>query len=94
MKRRTFTDEFKSQAVALALDPSYTHKQAATNLGISVGLLETWLCLHRKRQNSNGSAEDSALRKRNAELERDNRRLTMERDILKKAAAYFAKDSL
>ena len=94
MKRRIFTDEFKSQAVALALDKNYTRKQAAANLGIGVGLLDNWLCAHRKRENANDSAEDSALKKRNAELEREVRRLTMERDILKKAAAYFAKDQL
>ena len=94
MKRRTFTAEFKSQAVTLALDKNYTRKQAAASLGIGIGLLDNWLCAHRKRQNANGSAEDMDLKKRNAELEREVRRLIMERDILKKAAAYFAKDSL
>jgi len=81
MKRRTFKDEFKSQAVVLALDKNYTRKQAAASLGIGVGLLDNWLCAHHKREVANGSAEETDPRKRNAQIERDNRRLTMERDI-------------
>ena len=92
MKKSSYTKEFKDQAVALAMDKNYTRKQAADRLGIKVGVLDSWLHLHRKQENESCSAEELALKKRIAELERENKRLTMERDILKKATAYFAKD--
>ena len=93
MARRRFTPEFKRSAVALVVEQNYTRQQAAQNLGIGVATLDYWLQKHRKL---NGAASNGGvdLVKRLAELERENKRLTMERDILKKAAAYFAKESL
>ena len=94
MKRRKFTAEFKRSAVALVLEQNCTRQQAATNLGIGVSTLDTWLLQHRRTNGVAHTDEQVDLKKRYAELERENRRLTMERDILKKAAAYFAKDNL
>ena len=94
MARRRFTSEFKRSAVALIVEQDYTPLQAAKNLGIGVGTLNYWLQKHRKLDGSTSARGELDLKKRNAELERENKRLTMERDILKKAAAYFAKDSL
>ncbi len=94
MKHRNYTDEFKHSAVALVVEKNYTRKQAADNLGIGISTLDTWLMKHHRlygRTMANGEVD---LKKRNAELERENKRLTMERDILKKATAYFAKESL
>ena len=94
MARRRFTPEFKRSAVALIVEQNYSLVQAAKSLGIGVGTLSYWLQKHRKLHGSTSASGELDLKKRNAELERENRRLTMERDILKKAAAYFAKDSL
>lgn len=94
MKRRTFTPEFKRSAVALVIDQNYTRKQAAENLGIGIGTLDTWLTQHRQSNGTAHSDEQADLKKSYALLKRENARLTMERDILKKAAAYFAKESL
>ncbi len=94
MGRRSFTKEFKQSAVALVIDQKYTPDEAARNLGIRVGTLNNWLYAHRKLNGSASAAEELDLKKRVAELERENRRLTMERDILKKATAYFAKEQL
>ena len=94
MKRRTFSVEFKRSAVALVVEQSYTLAQAAENLGIAKNTLYNWVHAHRTGTGHAASAEDIDLKKRNAELERELRRVTMERDILKKATAYFAKDSL
>ena len=94
MKRRTFSVEFKRSAVALVVEQSYTLARAAENLGIAKNTLYNWVHAHRTGTGHATSAEDIDLKKRNAELERDLRRVTMERDILKKATAYFAKDSL
>jgi transposase len=94
MKRRTYTPEFKRSAVALVLEQGRTRQQAADNLGIGVSLIDAWLHQHRKSDGTAHTDEHAGLKKRYAELERENKRLTMERDILKKAAAYFAHDSL
>jgi transposase len=54
--------------------------------------LRTWLRNQRQGLHSAEAAEEKALRKRVRELEAENQKLRMERDILKKAAAYFAKE--
>jgi transposase len=92
MPRRTFTHEFKRSAIALVVEQNYTPQQAAQNLGIGASTLEYWLRQHRKHHGSVNAAEDKDLRKRVAELERENQRLKLEREILKKAAAFFAKE--
>ena len=94
MGRRSFTPEFKRSAVALVIEQKYTRTQAAGNLGIGVATLDNWLHDYRRLNGSAGVAEELDLKQRVAALERDLRRVTMERDILKKATAYFAKDSL
>ena len=94
MKRRTFSTEFKRSDVALIVEQNYSLPQAAENLGIGKNTLYSWLLAHRTRTGHAASAEDIDLKKRVADLERDLRRVTLERDILKKATAYFAKDSL
>ena len=94
MKRRKYTAEFKRSAVALMLEQSYTRQQAAQSLGIGVSNLDNWLRQHRESNGAAHTEEQVELKKRNSELEREVKRLTMERDILKKAAAYFAKDKL
>jgi transposase len=91
MGRRTFTPEFKHSAVALVIEQKYSRTEAANNLGITVGTLDAWLGEHRRLHGASGAAEELDLKKRVAQLERENRRLTMERDILKKATAFFAK---
>lgn len=94
MKRRTFSIEFKRAAVALVLDQNYTPGQAADNLGIGKNTLYNWLRAHERRTGHATPADELDLKQRNAQLERELRRVTMERDILKKATAYFAKESL
>jgi transposase len=92
MPRRTYTPEFRRSAVALVLEQNYTLAQAAESLGIQPSTLQFWLKQHRKRHGAVSAVEETDLRKRNAELERENQRLRMERDILKKAAAFFARE--
>jgi transposase len=94
MKRRTFSIEFKRSAVALVFDQNYTPSQAADNLGIGKNTLYNWLRAHKRRTGHATPADELDLKQRNAQLERELRRVTMERDILKKATAYFAKESL
>lgn len=92
MARKTYAAEFRRSAVALVVDQNYTVKQAAESLGIDGATLRFWLKQHRKNGGAGNAAEEKDLRKRNAELERENQRLKLERDILKKAAAFFARE--
>lgn len=90
MKRRKYNQEFKEEAVKLITEQGYQLSEAARNLGVHPSILGRW-----KRQltgevdggNSQGvQAELNRLRK-------ENKRLKQEREILKKAAAFFAKES-
>lgn len=94
-KRRTFTDEFKQDAVRLVTVEKYTFKAAAAALGVSEQNLRLW---HRKlAPPPEPCGEDATLddlRAENQRLRRELRRAELEREILKKATAYFAKESL
>lgn len=94
MKRRKFTPEFKEQAVKLVLEQNYTVSEAASNLGIGLSTLSKWIRKYRASNDvktafpgkGNLSPEQAQLK----ELQKENARLKRERDILKKAMAYFA----
>lgn len=92
-KYRTYTEEFKQEAIKLVTQQGYKIAEAARSLGINENLLGKW---KRRSEASNGDASQGSLPgDERAELERlraENRRLLMERDILKKAAAFFANE--
>lgn len=92
MARKQFTAEFRRSAIGLVVDQNYSPLEAARSLGVSSGTLLYWLKQHRKRNGSVNAAEEKDLRKRVAELEKENQRLKLEREILKKAAAFFARE--
>ena len=89
--RRRFTAEFKAQAVERLLEDGKGLSEVATELGLSPGQLSAW----RTEHPAAGSAEALALHKvEQAEvqrLKRENKRLEEEVEILKKAAAFFAR---
>ena len=87
-----YSEEYKRSAVALVLEQNYTIAKAAESLGIHAATLRFWIDKHRQRGGAIGAAEEKDLRRRNAELERQVQQLTVEREILKKAAAYFARE--
>lgn len=94
-KRRKYTPEFKLDAVKLVTEQGYKASEAARNLGINEGMLRRWIQNLSGRVESGpsastGSSEDQA---RIRELEAEVKRLKMEREILKKATAFFAKES-
>ena len=92
--RRTFTREFKVQAVKLVTEQGYSFAEAARQLGVRDHQIRTWkkqLDAQSSGATSGGgtpAALDAELRRLRAE----NKRLQMEHDILKKAAAFFAKE--
>ena len=92
MPRRKFTEEFKRSAVTLVVEQQVAATQAAKDLGIGKSTLENWLCQYRERAGWARSDVQKDKDQRIAELERENRTLRMERDILKKATAFFARE--
>lgn len=91
--KRKYTREFKVEAVKLHLDQGMTQLQVAKDLGVSPQVYWRWVEQYRRDQEQAfpGKGRLKPQDQRMKELEEQNRRLTMERDILKKAMAYFAK---
>jgi transposase len=89
-----FNDEFKEEAVRLVLESDKSVRQIAFDLGVSPSTLNNWVRMERFRQGvrtENGlTTEEQRELKR---LRKENEQLRMERDILKKAAAFFAKEN-
>jgi transposase len=94
-KRRQYTDEFKREAVRLVTEQGYGVTEAARNLGINGHMLGRWKRQAQRQTNGHiGSTgqisgeHDELLR-----LRKEVKRLRMEREILKKAALFFANES-
>ena len=94
-RRRTYTPEFKAEAVKLVTEQGYSVAEAARSLGIHDTLLRSWQqALEAQGDqvfpgNGNPSSSEAELRRLRAE----NQRLRAERDILKKATALFAREA-
>ena len=94
--RRSFTREFKAEAVKLVTENGRSFAEAAANLGIAESLLRKW------KKDLGGQGDQAfpskgnlpALEEELRRLRAENQRLRAERDILKKAAAYFAREAL
>jgi len=93
-KSRRFSDDFKRDAVRLVTDEQYTFKAAAQAVGVSVKSLYDW---HKKFAPPPVPCGDDAtvdeLQAENKRLRKQLKRAELEREILKKATAYFAKES-
>jgi transposase len=94
MKRTQYTAEFKTKVVKQILEKRHPATEVSSRLGgVSVGLLYTWTRKVRGLNEEPLPDDLKALRAEMAKLKAELRRTTEERDILKKAAAYFAKVS-
>ena len=82
------TDEFRQDAVRIALTSGLTGRQVADDLGVSMSTLNQWITGH--RDTDVVSKEDLDLAKENERLRREIRILKDERKILKKATQFFA----
>jgi transposase len=91
--RRHFTDEFRAGAVRLVLDEGKTIGQVARDLDLTASALRTWVERARADRTKGKTGLTTQEREELARLRKENRELRMERDILKKAAAFFAKES-
>ena len=92
MKRTKYTSEFKEEAVKQVIDKGHTVVDVAKRLGIAEGVLYTWVSKFKKADEPE-SSDLKAMQAEMAKLKAELRRTSEERDILKKAAAYFAKQS-
>ena len=96
MERRTFTREFKVEAVKLIRERGVTVAQVSRDLGVHGTVLRRWVqeCAADSQQAFPGPGQMKPEQAELARLRREVIKLKAERDILKKAAAYFAKESL
>ena len=93
--RKKYSKEFKLDAISLVTDQGYTRIEAARSLGIQANMLGRWVKEqqaddgHAFRGNGKLTPEQAEIR----QLKEENRRLKMEKDILKKATVFFAKET-
>ena len=93
--RKKYSKEFKLDAVSLVIEQDYSIADAARSLGINANMLGRWVKAHRSeegqafRGNGKLTPEQEEIRKLKARV----KRLEMERDILKKATAFFAAET-
>jgi len=92
-KPNTYTAEFRASAVKLANGSSQSITGVAKELGINVNTLHTWVSKYSKAKvTEKPELTDEHLNDELKHLRKEASRLTEERDLLKKAAAYFAKE--
>lgn len=93
-ERRTFSEEFKADAVELVRQSTKSIAEIARDLDLSETALRNWV---KRAEIDAGGGQTGPLtadeREELRQLRRENRELRMERDFLKKTSAYFAKDS-
>jgi transposase len=89
--KRVFDDEFKAQAVRLVLDEGKPVSAVARDLGLTPSAFRIWVARARADRTQGRTGLTTAEREELARLRKENRELRTEREILKKAAAFFAK---
>ena len=93
--RKKYSQEFKHDAVKLVTEQGYRVSEASRNLDVNTGVLRRWIKELEKDKavafpgNGRMTPEQEEIKR----LREENRRLLMEREILKKAAAFFANES-
>ena len=86
---RQYTDEFRAEAVKQVIDQGRSVREVSTRLGVSIDSLYAWVREQRKAPATRQA--DASLVAENRRLQAELKRVTEERDILRRAAAYFAK---
>ena len=91
--RRSFTDEYKAGAIRLVLDEGKTVAAVARDLGLTESSLRNWVEQARADRTKGKTGLTAAEREELVRLRKELRVVQEEREILKKAAAFFAKQS-
>jgi transposase len=94
-KQQKYPEQFKADAVNLVLNQNYSRSEVGRRLGIHQATIARWVREHKQEteETANGRPSSRQLQEEVKRLKKENKRLTMEREILKKAAAFFAKES-
>jgi len=89
-KRRNYTEDFKRDAVALVTEQGYKPSEAARSLGVADNLVRRWM--REFEEEASGTRLSTDEREELKRLRKEVRLLRMEKEILKKASQYFAKE--
>lgn len=92
-KKRQYTDEFKAGAVRLVLDEGKRVAEVARDLGLTPSSLRVWVVRARADRSGGKTGLTTEERAEMAQLRKELREARTERDILKRATAFFAKES-
>jgi len=90
-KLNSYPSEFKESAVELAVESDQSVAETARELGVNVNTLHTWIGKYSKPKQLSKRG-DEHIYDENKRLKKELARVTQERDLLKKATAYFAKE--
>ena len=93
-KYRQYNKDFKLQAARLVTEQDYSLREAGQRLGISAWSIQNWIKKFRQTGELPPEDKSQPAAEQLKQLRNENMRLRMENDILKKAAAYFAKESM
>jgi transposase len=94
IKAKKYSSEFRESSVKLAQESKNTIAQTARDLGIKISTLHTWITKQSGVKTIKAANDDNNLQEELKKLKKEIAQITIERDILKKAAAYFAKQTL
>lgn len=87
-----YSEEFRDEAVRLVVESKSSAAQVARDLGVNIWTLRDWVKARRKRDGAGSAGRSETLEEENRRLKRELVVVKQEREILKKAAAYFAKE--
>lgn len=90
--RTRYSEEFKQEAVNQVVKNGYPIKDTAQRLGVHPDSLKSWITIYSNPQSISQHQVSKDLASENRKLKAELKRVTEERDILKKAAAYFVKN--
>ncbi len=90
MNRKSYTKAFKEEAVSLVLEQGYSVSEAAASVGVRTNMLYRWK--QQFEQEKAGNVVTADERAELVRLRKENKRLKMEKEILKKASTFFAKE--
>jgi transposase len=91
-RSKPYPSEFKASSVKLAVESSVPIAQTAKNLGININTLHNWIAKYSPQKESSMQQKEHHFDEIKR-LKKELARVTQERDLLKKAAAYFARES-
>ena len=94
-KRKSYSKEFKRDAVSLVLEQGYSRAEAALSLEVGINTLNRWVKEHQVKDKHafTGKGNISPEQAENRQLQARIKRLEIERDILKKATVFFANET-